>query len=482
MRALAVLALSLAAVPAAAQQPEEVDWSRTPPLGPEREFEPPRPTRLALEGGGTLLVIEERALPLVTVLFVMPAAGSTSDPPDRAGLAAYTADLLDEGAAGMQARDIAESAETLGSELSTWAEEDAAFVRIVSLTRTLEASVALAGKALTAPSFEDDDGKRIHEDRAASVRLRRDLPGAVAHIVFEAGLYGASTPYGHPASGTLADLGRFGVADARAFYARHYARDRLIVVVAGDARPAEAKQLIERALAGWSAKGEAPAAVPVARKVASRSRLLVIDRPGAEQANVVIGGLGTTRADERSYPLDVLLNVLGGTFTSRLNHRLREQLGYTYGAFGYPTYHRHTGAVLISTALSTPRAADGMREILAMVAAMARTPLSQAELAAAQQNIVRRMPDTFRTNEDIADAFAGKELVGLPDDWYAGSAGRVRAVTAEQVSAAAKTFLDPRRLIAVVVGPLAEIEKDIARVGFGKPARFDPDGAPVGRR
>jgi zinc protease len=478
-------AVLLVASGARAQTPtkDEVDWKVMPPPGPERPFQPPRATRLALEGGGVLLVVPNTALPLATVLFAMPGAGSTSDPADRAGLAAFTADLLDEGAGGLQARELAERVEALGSELATWAEEDAAFVRIASLTRNLPASLELVGKVLTAPAFEDDDGKRIHEDQTASVRLRRDRPGAVAQVVFEAGLYGAAAPYGHPAFGYLSDLGRFGVADARTFYQKQFARERLLVVVAGDVTPDTAKQQVEAALAGWKAAGEPVAAPAAVEKIASKSRLLVIDRPGAEQANVVIGTLGMTRVDDRSYALDVLTNVLGGTFTSRLNNRLREQLGYTYGATAYPTFHRQTGAVVISTALSTPKTALGMKEILTIVADIAKTPLSATELAAAQQNLIRGLPDYFRTNDDIADAFAGTALIGLPEDWFQGYADRVRGVTAAQVSAVAGSLLEPKRLIAVVVGPLDQIERDVSKVGFGKPTRFDPDGAPqAGRR
>jgi zinc protease len=473
----------LLAAPAAWAQP--VDWKQVPPLAPERPFTPPKPARLALDGGGTLLVIENHTLPLVTVLFAMRGAGSAADPPGRSGLAAYTANLLDEGAGGLGARELAEELENLGSELATWVEDDAGFVRLDTLAQHLGPSLDLVGKVISAPAFEDREARRIHEDQATAIQLRRDRPGAVARVIFDAALFGRESPHGRPGLGTARDFGRVTAADARAFYRDRWATPQLLVVVAGDVAPADARRLVERALAGWSQRGApGPPGVPPAEPPRPRrgeSRLHVVDRRDAEQANVIVGAVGVRRSDPEAHPLEVLLNLLGGTYTSRLNNRLREQLGYTYGVGAAASYYHDTGSIVVESAIATPRTPDGLAEILRIVGETTRTAVPAEELTASQQNLVRGLPLWFASNDDIADAFAGTALIGLPDDWFDGYAARVRAVTAAEVQAVARRLLAAERLVAVVVGPMGTLEGSLARLGFGRPRRYDPDGVPKRR-
>lgn len=477
-----VVALSVGAAHAQVTSPPDVDWGKPPALAAERPFQPPGATRLALEGGGALLVVENHALPLVTVLFAMPGAGSAADPPGRTGLAAFTANLLEEGAGGLSAREVAEQLENLGSEIATWVEDDAGFVRVTALTQKLGPSLDITGKVLAAPAFAEGDARRTHEDQATAIKLRRDQPGAVAQVIFDGALFGPDSPHGHPTLGSARDFARVGVADARAFYRDRWATSRLLAVVAGDVTPAEAKQHIDRALAGWKqAGGAAPPAPASVITRAPPARLLVVDRRDAEQANVIVGATGIRRDDPDAYPLEVLLNLLGGTYSSRLNHRLREELGYTYGIGASSSYFRDGGTISFSSALATPTAPDGLRELLRIVGETTSAAVPAAELAATQQNLVRGLPLYFANNEDIVDAFAGAVLVGLPDDWFDGYAARVRAVTAEQVQAAARRLVAAERLVAVVVGPMATLEKPLAKLGFGKPRRYDPDGLPVKR-
>lgn len=486
MRAERVLALALAVAWAQVSAAQKVDWSQPPPLAAERPFQPPRPVRLTLEGGGTLLVIENHALPLVTVLFGMPGAGSTADPPGRSGLAAFTANLLDEGAGGLGARALAEGLENLGSELATWVEDDAGFVRLNALTQHLGPSLDLAGKVIVAPAFDDGEARRIHEDQVTAIALRRDRPGAVARVIFDAAVFGAGTPHGHPTLGSTRDFAKVGVADARAFYRERWVTSRLLVVVAGDVAPAEAKRHLDRALAGWkqgtagwavsSASGVEPAPAP-----RPPARLLVVDRRDAEQANVIVGAAGIRRTDPDAYALEVLLNLLGGTYTSRLNHRLREELGYTYGIGAQAAFYRDAGTITFESALATPKTPDGMRELLRIVGETTAAEIPAGELAASQQNLVRGLPLYFASNDDVADAFAGIVLVGLPDDWFEGYARRIREVTAESVQGAARRLVAAERLVAVVVGPMGRLAKPLARLGFGKPRRYDADGNPVKR-
>ncbi len=457
----------------------DVDWSKPPPLGAESTYTPPRPTRTLLANGASLLVVENHALPLATILAVMPGAGSTADPAGEAGLAAYTADLLDEGAGNLGSVELARRIESLGARMSAFAGRDAAFLQVSALTRNLAPSVEIMAKVLADPSFDAREGQRVHEDRLAEIALRRDRSGAVASLILLAALYGPSAPYGHPELGYAHDLTHITVADAHAFYRTHYDPSRLIVVVAGDVDPAAVRTLLDGTIGAWRPHGKlATAAPPAVRPVSPPGRLLVVDRPGAQQTSLRLGALGVTRGDPRAYATEVMATILGGTFTSRLSRRLREELGYTYGILAAATYLHHTGELTIETDVVTDKTHESIAEILRIIGELAKTPVSDAELQAAQRHLVRQLSQQFVSNDDIAQSFAVTALAGMPDDWFATYAAHVDAVTAADVRAAAAT-LAGNGLIAVVVGDLAEIAPGLKPLGLGPIVRFDSDGEQV---
>lgn len=188
-----------------------------------------------------------------------------------------------------------------------------------------------------------------------------------------------------------------------------------------------------------------------------------------------------SRSDARAAALEVAVSLLGGTFGSRLTHRLREELGLTYGVSAVAGYERATGIVAIETALFTPRAAEGLGEVLRLVADLGKTPVPAPELSAAEANLVRGLPQAFTTNEAVADAFADLAAAGLAPDWFDGYAAKVQAVGAADITKAARAFLDPGRLVVVVIGPIGTIGADLAKLGLGRAAELDADGAPVKR-
>lgn len=476
MRADVALLSLLLAAPAGAQA---IDWSQPPPLGPEPAYAPPTPRVLALRSGVPVWVVERRELPLVTVRLVVRGAGSTSDAPGQAGMAGYVADLLDEGAGGIGAVELAARLERLGTTLRTWAEEDAAYVEIGCLARNLAPSLELMAKVVTAPAFDPKEAARVKDDRLTAVALRRDEPGAVAHLILEGAILGPQSPYGHPALGYAGELERVTVDDARDFYARRYGAASSALVVAGDVDADAVARLLDAELGAW--RGAAAAAdVPVATP-ARGGRLLVVERAGAPQSHVLVGGLGIPRSDPRAFALEVVATALGGTFSSRLVHRLREELGYTYEVRAVASYHRGTGLVFVDTAVFTPRTVAAIREIVRILADVRQRGLTAEELKAAQQNLMRSLPQAFESVDGIAGLYADLVVTGLPPDWPARYASRIGAVTAADARAAARALLDDKLLRLVVVGDVAAIERALGEVGFGRATAMDPDGRPAGK-
>jgi zinc protease len=489
------LALALPPSAAAAQTPPQpprharspspfaksgiADWNTQPAPTTEPAFAPPRARRFKLPNGLSVLSIENHALPIVALTLVAAGAGAAADPKGQAGLAAFTADLLDEGAAGLSAIAIAEEEARLGAEVEIDVGADDAQISLNTLGTTLSGTLDLLSKLITQPAFEPREVERVKGDRATELALRRDRPREVASLMLNAALYGASSPYGHPSSGVSEEFARLGVNEVRTFYREHWNPAAMTLVVAGDADPAQLESALRSKLGTWKPSGAKPVLPPTAAPAKLSQRLLWSDRHDAAQSDVRVGLIGPERKDARFFAFEVFGTILGDGFTSRLMQRLREQLGITYGATADMHWRVAAGPFVIASAIVTPETARGLSEIVAIVDELGKVDVPAAELEKAKQNMIRALPAEFETNATTADAFAELALLGLPDDWYAGYAEGVRKVSAADVKAVAKALVPAQRLVFSGVGDLGKLKSALDRLGLGPLRLYDPDGKPL---
>jgi zinc protease len=486
MRRLVLLAI-LAASPALAQAPTPApakvdavfakgaitDWSKPPAPTKEPTFKPPVVKRLKLKNGMALLVSENKALPIVSLTLVVPGAGAANDPIGKGGTAAFATDLLDEGVAGMNALAIAEELDRLGASFGAGAGYDAVEVSMSTLSKTLDASLDLFTKIVSAPAFDDKEADRVKGDRVTALELRRDRPREVVNIILQAALYGAGTSYGHPTSGTREEFKGITVADAKQFYAERWNPSTMTIIVAGDVDAAALKTKLDAGLGAWKPTGNKPAPKLAATPAKITARLLVADRAAAAQSDVRIGMVGLDRKDPRYYKFEVFRTVLGDGFTSRLTQRLREQLGITYGIRASQDWRLGIGPFIISSAIVTAKTGEGLTEIIKILDDLAAKDVPADELDKAKQNLIRALPGQFETNSSTVDSFAALVLFKLPDNWYAGYAANVRKVTAADVKAVAKTVVPSKKLVFSIVGDMSKIKADIDKVGLGEAVQHD---------
>ncbi|MEO6772568.1 MAG: pitrilysin family protein [Kofleriaceae bacterium] len=477
-----LLAVAAGAVSSAAAPYDKsgiADWTQPPPPTAEPTFAPPTPHRMRLANGMALLVIENHKLPIVSMELVVPNAGSATDPKDKAGLAAFTADLLDEGAGGLTAIQIAEEEDRLGASIAVYASIDSAGISVGTLTKTLDPTIDLVAKLLTAPAFDQQDFDRVQGDRVTGLELRRDRPREVASILLDGALYGLQSPYGHPGSGFRTSFKSITLGDVTTFFKERWAPKAMTLVVAGDVDPIALYAKLDATLGAWKHLGKHARAVSTTPLAKIAHRLLVVDRPGSQQSDVRVGLVGLDRKDPRYYAFEVMTTTLGGGFTSRLNQRLREQLGITYGIRAGQDWRLARGPFTISSALVTAETAHGLTETIKIVDDLAATDLPAAELDKSKQNLIRALPAQFGTNASTADAFADLVLHGLPDSWYARYAAQIRKVTANDVRAVAKSAIPSKRMVFAVVGDLAKVHADLDKLNLGEAETRDAYGMPV---
>jgi zinc protease len=333
------------------------------------------------------------------------------------------------------------------------------------------------------PRFAAADVARVKSDRLALIALRRDQPRSVAPLLFERLVFGAH-PYAQPAFGDADSLRPLGRADVRRFYRHHYAPALSTLIVAGDVEPDSLRRLLEPTLGAWRGErgAERAAAPKPTRPPPPAARLVLVDRPGSPQAVVQIGSLGLARTDPRIHAAAVANSLLGGSFTSRLNARLREELGYTYGAASTVWTGVDTGSWSIVTSLKTEKTVAGIREILAILEALGREEPAADEMSRNVQLLVQELPARFQSNAGTVEAFADLVPYRLPLDWYAQRAAALRSVTPAEVRALVAERLRRDRLTLVVVGDLARLRPGLERLGFPAAIELDPEGAPAPTR
>ena len=448
-----------------------IDWSAPPPADPEVAFAPPVPTEFRLANGARVLVVENHRLPLVSVRITIASAGARGDGA-RAGLAALTADLLDEGAGTRSALELPEELERLGASLTIGAGADATELTLDTLAATLAPSLALTADVVMRPRLTAADFARIKAERLADLALRVDQPTAIARLVFNRVVFGAH-PYAPPIEGEAATVGALELADVTRFFRASYGPAAATIVVVGDVTIADLRRQLEAALGGWRGKAVVPKRAPA--PAAAAPTVAFIDRPGAPQSVVAIGRLGPDAADPQQAAHEIVNTALGGSFASRLNTALREEKGYTYGVGSTFIRNQWAGAWRVFSQIRTDVTTAAIKDALAIIAATAAAPLPPDELAKTKALITRGLPQGFETNAGIASAYAGLALDGRPLTYYRDLPAALAAVTAVDAQrAAAAAWHD---LTIVVVGDWAAVGADLATLGLPI-VRYDADGHP----
>jgi zinc protease len=440
----------VAAVAAPTVDPQA--WRATPPTpGPETAWQAPEAQAFALSNGVPVYLVEVPGLPLVTVQVSM-AVGRDANPAGKAGMTALAASMLDEGTRTRTGAELAAALADLGAELATYAGGDGSAVTLDALGGdALAPSIALLGEVLRSPRFDKADFNRVKQQTLDQIAADRADPRDTSRRAFSRALYGADHPFGTPVVGDEASVKSIWLADVQKLYQRHWHAGNATVVVVGATTRAEVEPMLEAALGGWQkakgTRGELPApATPTA------TRLVFVEQPGAVQSVVIVGRPAMARTDPAFWPANLAGTLVGGMFGSRLNMNLREEKGWSYGAYGGFSEDRALGVFQARASVQADKTAPAVTEMLKEFEA-ARRPPTDAELELTRAYLSKGLSGYFETNHSTASAFASVLEQGLPADAWRRYTAELTAVSAAQVGEAARTWLDPQAMLVVVAGP-----------------------------
>jgi zinc protease len=456
-----------------------VDRSRLPALGPVPDFRFPEIKHHRLANGLKVRTIEHPGVPVIT--FGMQIDGGLgADPAGREGLAAITADMLDEGTGSLSAIDVSDALARIGGEYDVEVGADTTIFTLTTLTRFAERGATLLSEMLSAPSMRVADFERVRQLRLDRLRQLKDLPPAVAERAFLRQLY-PSHPYGHLAIGTDGALRAVTREEVVRFHAATFLPWRATLIVVGALFHSDLVAVAEHAFGDWTGEERVldlpSAAADFVADFATAPLLAVVPREGAAQSELRLGHLAARR-DTPDYPALLVMNaILGGQFVSRLNMKLREQKAFTYGVRTGFDWRRGIGPFSVQTSVHTAATAESIADTLREISDLrGQRPATSEELSTAQASLTRGYPRNFETAQQVARSVAQLALFNLPDSYFEEFVPKVNAVTIDEVTRVAQTYLDPSRVIALVVGDRSATEESLTRLGLGEMHVLPPAG------
>ena len=449
--------------PAAVSPP--LDRKTPPKSAPATAYRAPAPDIAHLSNGIVVWVLPQRDLPTVALTVALTGGGSLQLP-SRAGLAQLAVAMLEEGTTTRSAATIALAAEAMGTGLSANCGWDGAFVSFRCLKAFLEPSLELAVDLLRNPSYPEPEWNRIHAQTLAALQSERDSAESRAYRGMLKALYADDHPYRFPLDGIDSIVAGLTRSEAIAFHRDHLGPGGAAVVVAGDVDPDEITSALERQLADWTGPPFERPLIPD-RALPRLPRIILLNRPGAAQAVLRVGHLGIARDDPDFETATMVNQILGGQFTSRLNEKLREEKGYTYGVRSHFDCRLGRGPFSITTSVQSDKLALALDDIYhELVELRGSRPPTQSELDNARRSLVEGQSRQFETPAALVNRYANLLTHRLPPDHYVNFPDRLSRIDLDDLNGTLHRQIHPDALVAVVVADADEATEHLMRLDW----------------
>ena len=454
---------------------------KPPSPGAPHRADLPQPVERTLANGMRVIAFPQRsapkayAVPLIAAQLIVRGGASAEGEAD-AGLATLTTSLLTHGTVTKSAVEIAQAVDGLGARLDAASGYDASVVSLTALTHVFEKAFALFDEIVRHPSFPEAEVERVRAKAIGDLALSYSNPSALARFVAQRVAF-ASSPYGHPVSGTAETLAVLDRDRVVAFHARHFRPDNATLIVGGDCAPEEAFALAERQFGGWRIPAT-PLPVP-APFVAPppRARVVIVDKPDAGRTAVLVGRVGIARR-AAGYPAGVVATAVLSGYSGRLNQEVRVKRGLSYGAGAQLIARREPGLFLATTLVDHTKVEEAVTVVLDTLRGLAATPPEAAELVTRKATISGGFSRSIETIDGIAGVLGELALYDVPLTELGNYLPEIEAVDPAMVQQfAAATFED---LFVVLVGD-AGIFGAAIRAAYPNVATIPLDGLDLGR-
>ncbi|MFD7317954.1 M16 family metallopeptidase [Streptomyces sp. NPDC059883] len=454
-----------------------MDFHPRPTAGEARPWAFPAPGRGALDNGLTVLRCDRPGQQVVAVEINLDAP-LDAEPEGLDGIATIMARAFSEGTDKRSAEEFAAELERCGATLDAHADHPGVRISLEVPVSRLPKALGLLAEALRAPAFADSEVERLVRNRLDEIPHETANPGRRAAKQLSKELFPASSRMSRPRQGTEETVERIDAAGVRAFYEAHVRPATATAVIVGDLTGVDLDKILADTLGTWTGDTVAPRPMPPVT-ADDTGRVVIVDRPGAVQTQLLIGRIGADRHD-RVWPAQVLgTYCLGGTLTSRLDRVLREEKGYTYGVRAFGQVLRSSapdapggaaGAAMLAISGSVDTASTGpaLDDLWKVLRTLAAEGLTDAERDVAVQNLVGVAPLKYETAASVASTLADQVEQYLPDDFQAQLYARLAETGTVEATAAAVNAFPVDRLVTVLVGDAAQIKEPVTALGIGE--------------
>src|SRR6266498_912458 len=422
-----------------------------------RPIKVPTASATKLSNGLSIVVIEDRRLPLISYRLAF-RTGDAHDPPRFPGLTDMLAGLLTEGTESLTSREIADEVARMGATVSAGANSDYTSVAASSLSRFSDNILELMADVTLRPSFPEGEVELTKQNTKESLRKQRAQPsflasGMVARVMFGDHPYSVIAPTPESIDETSRD-------QIVQFHASKFLPNNAVFIVAGDFSTDSLLKKIESLFGEWE-PGKIPGEDFPSPPVRTSRSAYVVDRAGSAQSNIVIANSGITRTSPDYFPALLMHTVLGANASSRLFMNLREEKGYTYGAYSTLDARRTAGTFRVSAEVRTQVTGDSLKEFFYELNRIRDEAVSAEELKNAKAYLTGVFPIRIETQDGLVDQLVSIRMYELPSDYLKTYRDQINAVTADDIQRVARKYVMPDRAAVVIVGDAAEISSQV---------------------
>jgi len=426
------------------------------PLAP-RPLNLPVPEETTLTNGLRVLFVENTRLPFVTYRLAF-RTGDAHDPPALPGLTDVLTGMLNEGTETRTSRQIADEVARIGATLGAGAGSDNTTVAASALAQFNDEILELMADITLRPSFPADELELTKQNALQNLIAQRGQPSFLANERLARVIYGEH-PYS-VVSATPESIAAMSRDDLVNFHRRMFTPNNAVLVVGGDIKHEAALARIEELFGAWQPGEPAESNFP-APPARARRTLYLVDRPGSAQSNIVIANTAITRTDPDYFPMLVMHTILGANASSRIFMNLREDKGYTYGAYTSLDARRTAGTFRATAEVRTPVTGDSLKEFFYELERIRDEVVTKKELQDAQSYLTGIFPIRLETLDGLIDQLIQIKMHNLPDDYLQTYRERVSAVTREEVQRVARRYVTPDRAAIVIVGDAGALKDEV---------------------
>jgi zinc protease len=457
-----------------------IDRSQEPATGSAMSLKLPAMQKATLSNGLKIVLAERHSAPVVNFSLLVNG-GYSSDATSALGTCSFAQRMLEEGTPTRDSLKIGEELESLSAEFSAGANLDFATVDLDALKANIDKSLEIYADLILHPAFPEKEFTRLQKDRLAAIQREKVTPNFMALRVMPSLLYGKDHPYSGAflTTGTEATVSKMTREDLVKFHETWFKPNNATLLIVGDTTLAEVTPKLERLFASWKS-GEVPKQTIPSAPEPGKDVVYLLDRPGSGQSLILAAQLAPAFNDPDQISLELVNDIFGGNFSSRINMNLREDKHWSYGVRSRLVLAKGERPYFSISPVQTDKTKESLVQLIAEYKNIVGSkPITASELKDQQTNATLGLPGGFETVQQLSGAYGNILQYGLPDDYYDTFTQKVLSATPDTANEIAKKYIQPGHLVWIVVGDMSKVESGIRELNIGEVHKIDADGNPM---